>query len=215
MTEPYRVATNSEVHDLWSRRRGFIFNAFTRTGATAGRDNVLHWVGCDQVPRMFEGADPARRPSVRKLFFDTAEGAHTRADIFGEPATKDVLYRHLEKQGYRVERNVRVNSGIIDAVATSGAERVVIEVKGEDRGGYSSAQMNFQMGIGQLASRMVDADSIYALGFPATSDYNAVLQTFRGSIAFERLKLRFYLVHLDGPVETVDAERIRPWIDQL
>ncbi len=32
--------------------------------------------------------------------------------------------------------------GIIDAVAMRGGERIVIEAKGEDRGGYTSAQMN-------------------------------------------------------------------------
>lgn len=136
-------------------------------------------------------------------------------NVFREADVEDALYRHLEAGGYRVERRVRVPSGVIDAVATSTEERVVIEAKGEDRGGYTSAQMNFQVGIGQLASRMVDDASVYALAFPDSEHYRAVLRTFAGSIAFGRLKLRFYVVGGDGSVRGIEAAEISAWIDAL
>ena len=55
-----------------------------------------------------------------------------------------------------VRSTVRVSSGIVDAVATRDGKRIVIEAKGEDSGGYGSAQMNFQMAFGQISSRMTD-----------------------------------------------------------
>jgi hypothetical protein len=258
-----QVATNAELAELRERGRGFIYQDWTIRGAdTSG--NRLHWVGCDQVARMLQGADPSRRPSVPKIFFDDlddalawllanrgaeserwrrcsrcdAEGPGTGAEAdpalvaasarptqpvpvdetapaFREADVEEALYRHLEAGGYRVERGVRVPSGIVDAVATSSAERVVIEAKGEDRGGYGSAQMNFQIGIGQLASRMVDEASVYALAFPDSEHYRAVLRTFGGSIAFVRLNLRFYAVGRDGSVRTIEADEISAWIDAL
>lgn len=134
---------------------------------------------------------------------------------FREANVEEALYRHLEAGGYRVDRSVRVPSGIIDAVATGSEERVVIEAKGEDRGGYGSAHMNFQIGIGQLASRMVDEASVYALAYPDSEHYRAVLRIFAGSIAFVRLNLRFYVVGRDGSVRSIEADEISSWIDAL
>jgi hypothetical protein len=56
-------------------------------------------------------------------------------------------------QGYAVPEKVPVASGIVDAVASREGDRVVIEVEGEDQGGYGSAQMNLQMVAGQISSR--------------------------------------------------------------
>ena len=78
--------------------------------------------------------------------------------------------------------------------------RVVIKVKGEDKGGYGSAQMNFQVGIGQVSSRMSDPAAAYAIAFPVTSNFVRVLRAFRGSLAFERLGLVMYAVGWDGSV---------------
>ena len=50
-----------------------------------------------------------------------------------------------------------------------------MEVKGEDPGGYGSAQMNLQMVVGQISSRMDDLSATYAIAFPMTANYLRVL----------------------------------------
>jgi len=110
---------------------------------------------------------------------------------FAERRIEELVYSRLRSDGYTVQTGVRVPSGIVDAVATRADERLVTEAKGEDRGGYTSAQMNFLIGIGQLASRMVDEETGYALAFPDTPDYRRVVSTFKGSRAFRILQFRF------------------------
>lgn len=74
--------------------------------------------------------------------------------VFTEKEVENFLIKHLNSNDYRVLRQVRVASGLIDVVAEGPDGRWLIEVKGEDRGGYTSAEMNFQIGLGQLMSRM-------------------------------------------------------------
>lgn len=81
----------------------------------------------------------------------------------------------------------------------------MIEVKGEDKGGYTSAEMNFQIGIGQIVSRMTDPRINYAFVFPMTSDFKKVLRKYKGSVGFERLDLYFFVIHRDGKVDKYDA----------
>lgn len=150
---------------------------------------------------------PATTPAV--------PGEPTGFEPFREEQVTELLYRHLREAGYRVETDVRVPSGRIDAVATSDVERIVIEVKGEDRGAYTSAQLNFQVGVGQLASRMTDHAAVYALAFPDTNDYRRVMRTFNDSLAFARLRFRFYLVDRDGTVLAIEADDIAEWIASL
>jgi hypothetical protein len=95
------------------------------------------------------------------------------------------------------------------------AADLVVEVKGEDSGGYGSAQMNFQMAFGQISSRMTDPDAIYAIAFPMTPDYMKVLRTFRGSLAFDRLNLIFYIVGRDSEVRELAASEVPAWIESL
>jgi Holliday junction resolvase-like predicted endonuclease len=90
-----------------------------------------------------------------------------------------LLYAHLRRAGFRVQEQVRVPNGIIDAIAERDGGRVIIEVKGEDKGGYGSAQLNFQVALGQISSRMTDPAASYAVAFPLTPDYAKVLRTFR------------------------------------
>ncbi len=85
--------------------------------------------------------------------------------------SKAFLYSHLRRYYFSVRERVPVPGGIIDAVAERDGARVVIEVKGEDKGGYGSAQMNFQIAIGQVSSRMNDPAAAYAIAFPLTTDY--------------------------------------------
>lgn len=135
--------------------------------------------------------------------------------VFREAEVERSLCAHLRNAGYEVQEKVHVSSGIVDAVATRDGKRIVIEVKGEDSGGYGSAQMNFQMAFGQISSRMTDPDATYAIPFPMTSDYLMVLRTFRGSLAFERLNLIFYIVGRDSEVREIDASEVPAWIESL
>jgi hypothetical protein len=73
-------------------------------------------------------------------------------------------------QGFAVLEKIPVASGIVDAVASRERERVVIEVTGEDSGGYGSAQMNLQMVVGQISSRMDDFSATNAIAFPMTAN---------------------------------------------
>jgi Holliday junction resolvase-like predicted endonuclease len=76
---------------------------------------------------------------------------------FRESEVESLVAEHLITSGYEVSRQSRVASGIIDLVAVKDGRSLVVEVKGEDAGGYTSAQMNFLMAIGQIASRMTEA----------------------------------------------------------
>jgi Holliday junction resolvase-like predicted endonuclease len=135
--------------------------------------------------------------------------------VFTEREVEGFLYAHLRQTGFSVREKVIVPSGIIDAVAERDGARVVIEVKGEDKGGYGTAQMNFQVGIGQVSSRMSDAAAAYAIGFPLTLNFVKVLRTFRGSLVFERLGLVMYAVGRDGSVQEVGPHDARGWIENL
>ena len=134
---------------------------------------------------------------------------------FRETEVELLLCAYLRQAGYAVQEKVVVPSGIIDAVAMRGGERIVIEAKGEDRGGYTSAQMNFQMALGQVASRMNDPAARYAIAFPMTADYVKVLRTFRGSLAFEQRGVAFYVVNRSGEVGEIQPRLVRDWIDSL
>jgi hypothetical protein len=142
-------------------------------------------------------------------------GATGPGIVFTERAVEGFLYAHLRQAGFGVREKVVVPSGIIDAVAERDGARVVIEVKGEDRGGYGTAQMNFQIGIGQVSSRMSDPAAAYAIGFPLTLAFMKVLRTFRGSLVFERLGLVMYAVGRDGSVQEVAPHDARAWIESL
>jgi|SRR5450756_62711 len=147
------------------------------------------------------GARPAGRRDRPVL------GAAGPGAVFTEREVEGFLYAHLRQAGFGVREKVTVPSGIIDAVAERDGVRVVIEVKGEDKGGYGGAQMNFQVGIGQVSSRMNDPAAAYAIAFPVTSNFVRVLRAFRGSLAFERLGLVMY-----AEVAPHDA---RAWIENL
>ncbi len=145
--------------------------------------------------------------------------AAMRADggdpVFREAEVEQFLYAYLREAGYDVRQQVRVPGGFVDAVATRGSERIVIEAKGEDSGGFGSAQMNLLIAFGQISSRMTDPDAVYAIAFPDTSDYRKALRAFRGSFAFERLGLTCYVVGRDGQVRKVEAHEAAEWVNSL
>ena len=124
---------------------------------------------------------------------------------FTETEAEKILLQYLKDNNYKVRRQVRVASDIVDVVAEGPDGRWFIEVKGEDKGGYTSAEMNFQMGVGQIMSRMTDPRVSYALAFPMTSDFKKVLRKYKGSLGFERLNLYFFVIHRGGKVDKYDA----------
>ncbi|MCL4860255.1 MAG: hypothetical protein KJZ93_12645 [Caldilineaceae bacterium] len=146
---------------------------------------------------------------------DVEQVNNRRTDPFAEPEVERLLIEHLQANGFDVKPRYRVHSGIIDLAARNANEQWLIEVKGEDRGGYGSAEMNFQMGIGQLVSRMTESGIKYALAFPVTEDYKRVLRKYRGSFGFERLGLRFFGVHRDNVITAYDASALADMIATL
>ncbi len=136
-------------------------------------------------------------------------------DVFKESKVQDILVNYLKKQRYNVKENHRVKSGLIDIVADRENELIVIEVKGEDRGGYTSAEMNFMIGVGQIVSRMTSKNAKYALAFPLTDDFKKVLRKYKNSHGFSRLGLNFYAVSENETVSSFNPEEFFKFIDEL
>jgi hypothetical protein len=134
---------------------------------------------------------------------------------FREPEVEAMLIRYLEASGYKVVTRPRTPSGYPDIVAEGPDGKWLIEVKGEDAGGYTSAEMNFQMGLGQIMCRMVDPGASYGLAFPWTTDFKKVLRTYRGSDGFNRLGLYLFVVHRDGSVGRYDCRALERFLETL
>jgi hypothetical protein len=129
---------------------------------------------------------------------------------------EQILVKYLEEKGYQVRLKVTVSSGKVGIVSHGpDGSQIMIEAKGEDAGGYNSAEMNFQMGVGQIISRMADPRSDYALAIPMTRDFKKVLKKYKGSIGFGRLGLLFFVVHRDGKVDKYDATAVAAFIHML
>ena len=135
--------------------------------------------------------------------------------VFREPAVEEILIGHLKHSGYRVVTRPHAPSGYPDIVAEGPDGKWVIEVKGEDSGGYTSAEMNFQMGLGQIMSRMTDKNIQYGLAFPWTPDFRRVLKKYKGSDSFERLSLCLFVVHRYGMVKRYGTNAIAELIREL
>jgi len=139
----------------------------------------------------------------------------TNDHIFKESDVQNTLIRELKEKGYSIKEKYPVHSGIIDIVGDKGDERIVIEVKGEDKGGYTSAEMNFQIGLGQIMSRMTLKSAKYALAFPLTPDFKKVLKKYKGTFAFEKLGLNFYLAKLDNSVMEYSSQKLTDLLNEL
>ena len=161
-----------------------------------------NWKCCGTCQAKARRLSPVLRGPKR---LDAVKSAAVRTVPFTEAEAEKILLQYLREHGYKVRRQVRVASGIVDVVAEGPDGRWLIEVKGEDKGGYGSAEMNFQMGVGQIVSRMTDPRVSYALAFPITSDFKKVLRKYKGSFGFKRLNLYFFVIHRDGKVDKYDA----------
>jgi hypothetical protein len=158
-----------------------------------------NWRRCKSC-RPQSGRHPIRtlRTSVSE-----AEGvsAAKAAGPFKERQVQGLLVDWFQNQGYQAQTQTPVKNGIVDVMVNVRDRDWVIEVMGEDRGGYASAQMNFQMGIGQILSQMTDPTKIYALAFPATEDYQRVIEKYQGTFGAGKLGIYFISVDHDGAVE--------------
>ena len=134
---------------------------------------------------------------------------------FTEAEAERILVQYLKDNGYNIRRQVREASGIIDIVANGPSGNWSIEVKGEDRGGYTSAEMNFQMGLGQLMSRMKQYEVKYGLAFPLTEDFIRVLRKYRDSHAFEKLGIYIIPVKKDGSCRLVSPSDFSRFLEEV
>lgn len=156
---------------------------------------------------------PSRAP--RESEIPKVRSAPVRNEVFTEAEVEEILIQFLEGKGYKIRRQVRAPSGIIDVVAEKDGKKLLIEAKGEDRGGYTSAEMNFQMGLGQLMSRMKHQDVEYGLAFPVTKDFKKVLKKYKGSFAFEKLGIYLIPVKRDGSCQLVSASDVLKFFDEI
>ena len=123
--------------------------------------------------------------------------------------------RHLKENGWEVKEQIRVEAGSIDIGAEKEDKILLIEAKGEDRGGYTSAEMNFQMGLGQLMSRMKHRDAEYGLAFPLTRDFMKVLSKYKGSFAFEKLGIYLLPVARDGTCRLIPPSEVLRFLEKV
>jgi hypothetical protein len=100
--------------------------------------------------------------------------------LFDEALVVTHLAAYLRAEGYEVSEQAQVHNGTADLLATRGGETWLIEVKGEDTGGYTSAEMALQMGFGQLLSRMAEPSWLYGLALPDTPDFRRALAKYAG-----------------------------------
>jgi len=156
---------------------------------------------------------PSRVP--RESEIPQVKSAPMRSEVFTEAEVEKILIQYLKDNGYKVRRQVRVPSGIIDIVTEKEGKKLLIEAKGEDMGGYGTAEMNFQLGLGQLMSRMKHQDAEHGLAFPLTKDFTKVLGKYKGSFAFEKLGIYLIPVKRDGSCRIVTPDEVLRFLEEI
>jgi len=133
--------------------------------------------------------------------------------IFKEDEVISILKRGLKQDGWSVKEQVKAGKSFIDLAADKDGIAFLIEAKGEDKGGLTSAEMNLQMGLGQIMSRMTDRSKKYGLAFPRTADFMKVLQKYEGSTAFKTLDLYLFVAERDRNYFVVPPSDIAAFIN--
>ena len=159
-----------------------------------------------------KNAGVVRLESIRKQI--RGEPTSEKDAVFREREVLSILVRYLKENDWTVKEQIRVKGGSIDIGAEKEGKMMLIEAKGEDRGGYTSAEMNFQMGLGQLMSRMKHSDAEYGLAFPFTEDFKKVLSKYRGSFAFEKLGIYLIPVKRDGTCRMIAPNEILKFLEK-
>jgi len=142
------------------------------------------------------------------------EQTSEKSAVFREHEVLSILAKGLKENGWKVKEQIRVKSGSIDIGAEKEGKTLLIEAKGEDRGGYTSAEMNFQMGLGQLMSRMKHRDAEYGLAFPLTKHFTKVLHKYKGSFAFEKLGIYLIPVERDGSCRLISPHEVLSFLEE-
>lgn len=136
-------------------------------------------------------------------------------EIFKETEVLEILKKYLKEEGWNVNEEIRINGGRIDICAKKDGERLLIEAKGEEKGGYGSVEIVFLHGLGQLMSRMRYQDTKYCLAFPLTKDFTKVLHKYRGSFAFERLGIYLITIERNGKCRMISPPKIAEFLNFL
>ena len=137
------------------------------------------------------------------------------SSVLRENEVISMLVKYLKENGWKVKEQIRVNGGSIDIGADKEGKILLIEAKGEDKGGYISAEMNFQIGLGQLMSRMKHHEAEYGLAFPLTDDFKKVLAKYKGSFAFEKLGIYLVPVTRDGNCHLVFPKKASDFLREI
>jgi hypothetical protein len=124
-----------------------------------------------------------------------------------------MLKQGLKQDGWSVKEHVKLTGGFADLVADRDGISFVIEAKGEDKGGFYSTEMSFQMGLGQIMARMTDKSRKYAIAIPATPDFFKVLQKYKTSFAFTALGLYLFVANSDKSCFVVPPADIASFIE--
>jgi hypothetical protein len=134
-------------------------------------------------------------------------------DVFREIDVISILTRFLRENGWSVKEQIKVEYGSIDIGAEKNGKVFLVEAKGEDRGLGGTAEMNFQIGLGQLMSRMHHREADYGLAFPLTKNFKRVLRKYHGSFAFEKLGIYLIPVDRDGSCQLVTPENTPKFLE--
>jgi len=229
-----QIENDNQLQEIHKNGQGFVFNDFS------GK-RVLHKASCGwvircntKIPKMFfkdkneafEWLQTNRGMNWKSCCTCGADNhsvsiylpeikSKQKVVPFVEANVEDILVRYLQETGYSVHRQVTSHNGIIDVVAEGSNGHWIIEVKGEDKGGFGTAQMNFQMGIGQIVSRMTEQGIFYALAIPLTDNFKRILRNYKVSFGFPLLDIWFFVVHRDGKVDKYNASAISDFIGTL
>jgi len=154
-------------------------------------------------------------PRLEKIKKQIEGGSSSEvSSVFRENEVLSILVRYLKDNGWKVKEQIRVNGGSIDIGADREGKILLIEAKGEDKGGYTSAEMNFQIGLGQLMSRMKHHEAEYGLAFPLTKDFIKVLAKYKGSFAFEKLGLYLISVAREGGCRLISPKEASKFLEE-
>lgn len=224
-----KITNDNQLQEIHINGQGFVFNDFSSK-------RILHNASCGwvikcntNVPKMFFEDETeaiewlkANRGNDWKRCGTCGFNSHSsdikseqKAAPFVEANVEDILVKYLQETGYSTHRQVRIHNGIVDVVAKGSDGKWIIEVKGEDKGGYGTAQMNFQVGIGQIVSRMTEEGIFYALAIPMTDNFKKLLINYRESFGFKYLNLWFFVIYRDGKVDKYDALAMSEFIGTL
>lgn len=174
------------------------------------------WKRCGKCHAEVEGRLPSDNTRLRTTSPSTENMATTDPVPFTEGRVEKLLVPWLEAQGFTVQMRVRVPNGIIDLVARKSVDEWVIEAKGEDRGGYNTAEMNFRIGISQICSRMAEGQGkIFCLAIPMTPHFKRVLVKHMSFVVFERVGLWLLVVESNGEVRALSPDAVQQYVDQL